>query len=373
MTKVAYLLGGLERGGTETLLLDTLRRVRRTDWPCLLVYRKPGALLAAFRQTDVPMQQLFPRHRLDVAYLLRLRRLLVGEGIRVVHAQLPLDAFLAYWACLGTGIRLVLSVHGYDFGYNRLARLLLRFILPRTDRNLFVSQYLASHYRTGYDLRPRQHRQHVVYNGVDFRKFGPAPAQSVRRELGIPPGVLLLVCVGNFVAVRDQLTICRFLNRLRNEGIDFRFLFVGSRNPADPIHYDQCVAYCTEHGLMDQVRFLGSRHDVPALLTEADAFVYASHHDTFGIAVVEAMAAGIPVFVNDWPVMREITDNGTWATLYRTQDIDDLTRRFLDFLRRRPVYRAQAVRNAERVRNRFSIEQHFEELKRHYTAVAQAL
>ena len=96
--------------------------------------------------------------------------------------------------------------------------------------------------------------------------------------------------------------------------------------------YDECVTYCQQNSLLDKVSFLGSRDDVPTILQQLDAFVYATDHDTFGIGVVEAMAVGIPVFVNDWEVMTEITDNGKFATLYKSKDEKDLLRHFLLFL-----------------------------------------
>ena len=71
---------------------------------------------------------------------------------------------------------------------------------------------------------------------------------------------------------------------------------------------DFVLKYCEDNNL-DNVYFLGGRGDVPALLKVMDGFVYSSVHDTFGIAVVEAMAAGLPVVVNDYEVMKEVCGN----------------------------------------------------------------
>lgn len=71
---------------------------------------------------------------------------------------------------------------------------------------------------------------------------------------------------------------------------------------------------------MDKVHFMGPRSDVPELLASWDAFLYSTDHDTFGIAVVEAIAAGLPTFVNDWEVMKlQITANWRTSTKPRTQ------------------------------------------------------
>lgn len=339
--------------------------------PCLLIHRKPGALLGDFEQIGIPIYQHLIKHSLDLRYLLRLRKQLLQNGVQVVHAQLPLDAVLAYWACLGTGIKLVLSVHGYDVDYGKLVKRMLGFILRRADLTLFVSREVQRYYVGAYKLSTSQQCQQVLYNGINFSKFDQPSKSCIRTKLGIPPDSVLLGSVGNFVAVRDQFTICHFLGELKKRSINVQFIFVGARNEATPALYDTCVSYCAGNELTEQVHFLGSRSDVPAILSELDAFVYASNHDTFGIAVVEAMAVGLPVFVNDCAVMREITQNGQWATLYKTCDVADLTTKFLPFLQAQSHYRKQAELNADFVRQTFSIAQHVQILQNHYRALLQ--
>ncbi|SOD81246.1 glycosyltransferase family 4 protein [Spirosoma fluviale] len=364
--KVAYMLGALDQGGTETLLLDTLRQIKTKAFPCILVHRKPGTLFTAFEQTGVPVKHQPIRHLFDVGYLVRLRRLYQIEDIQLVHAHLPLDAFLAYWACLGTGIKIVLTIHGYDFGYSLFALSLVRFIITRTDLNLYVSKHLKNYYVQAYSLVTRQEKQQIAYNGIDFSKLDKPDNMVIRQELGIPLKGLLLGSVGNFVRGRDQLTICRLLAELQKRQLDVHLIFVGARSKSAPSYYDQCVSFCRTHNLQERVHFLGSRTDVPAILPQLDAFVYASDHDTFGIAVVEAMAVGLPVFVNDWAVMQEITENGKRAILYKTKDIESLVVEFLHFVQEQTVYKEQAAHNAVWARSTFSIQQHVQVLQEQY-------
>lgn len=114
---------------------------------------------------------------------------------------------------------------------------------------------------------------------------------------------------------------------------------------------------------------MGARSDVPELLANWDAFMYSTDHDTFGIAVVEAIASGLPTFVNDWEVMREITDYGKLAHLYKTKNPEDLLRVFNDFLQNRDAYAHEALKNADLIRRRFSIQQHLQALSGVYGAL----
>lgn len=222
-----------------------------------------------------------------------------------------------------------------------------------------------------YSLNNVLQKQKLLYNGVDFGKFELAVETSIRKELGISPSALLIGSVGNFVAVRDQLTICKFLLELKNRSIDFYFVFVGAKSESAPSLYDDCVEFCTANGLTNWVHFLGSRQDVPSILKDLDAFVYASDHDTFGIAVVEAMTVGIPVFVNDWPVMLEITENGRLASIYKTKDIDNLVEHILVYCQDSSRLLREAKQRASYIRARYSIQNHVEELKKIYEGIMQ--
>jgi glycosyltransferase involved in cell wall biosynthesis len=250
--------------------------------------------------------------------------------------------------------------------------LILKFIIKRTDVNIFVSETQRQYYQQQYSLKSE--KQQVVYNGISFDKLDTLthqmtsnhPMSNLRDELHILPGTLLIGSVGNFVPVRDQLTLCHFLKLLNEQEVDFHFVFVGKRAENTPDLYDNCYSFCQQNELSDKVSFLGSRNDVPLLLSQLDAFLYATDHDTFGIAVVEAMAVGVPVFVNDWEVMTEITDKGKYAMLYKTKDEVDLLQQFMLFLQGKATYKAKAQEAARFVREMYSVEKHIENLKQMY-------
>jgi len=359
--KIAFLLGSLNRGGTETLLLDTFRQAKKTGLDIIGIYRKEGSLFEDFYHTGVNLFLEYPRNHFDVLYFFRLRKLLKREKIKIAHAQQPLDALYAYIACLGLKIKVILTLHGYDHGYSKLSSLILKFILKRTDLNLFVSKTQKTYYSENYALKKAQKRK-VLYNGISFDKFRHIQHRSIRKEFNVPEDYLLFGSVGNFNVGRDPLTICRFLNLLDKQHINFAFVFAGARSDTEPHYMDDCIKYCDEHALSAKVFFPGSRNDIPNLLSQLDAFIYSSDHDTFGIAVIEAMYMGIPVFVNDWQVMAEITEEGKHAILYRSKDEEDLLNHFMHFLANKEKYILKVKTDAKWVEQKYSIEKHLNNL-----------
>jgi glycosyltransferase involved in cell wall biosynthesis len=364
--KIAYTLGSLSRGGTETLLLDIFKNTSKAGYEFIGIHRKDGDLKSDFYATGQKIVQLSPKFMFDIVYFLKLRKLLKKENIRIVHAQQPLDALYAWIATLFSTIKVALTFHGYD-DFDKKNRM-INFIIKRTDKNIYVSNFQREYYTKKYHLKPA--KQQTVYNGVSFNKIDSAdttPDYLTKNDL--QQARLKMAMVGNFVRGREQYSVCKFLKLLHNENIEFDFYFVGARNLAEPWRYDCCVQYCNENGLSDSVHFLGSRNDIPAILKNIDAFVYSTEHDTFGIAVVEAMAAELPIFVNDWEVMTEITNNGKWATVYRTKNEHDLLAKFLLFLQNRNEYTVKAKNASQAVRTKFSIEMHLQNLQKEYEKI----
>jgi len=359
--KIAYLLGSLNPGGAEKLALTVLDNAKKHDLNFLCIYRHHGKLDNDFFNTGVKMIHLAPRGKYDLFSIIRLKRLLKKECVDIIHVHQVGDAMLAIIATIFSKIKVVYTLHGIS--YNRGGLLNgVRFGLKYSSKNIFVSEYQKQFYISDYGLNKSiVSKSCVVYNGIDFDCINENHYRN--KNVG---NKIIIGSVGSFVAGRNQLFICRFLDELNKKGVDFEFSFIGGKSIAEPSLFENCVDYCNNNGLADKVHFLGVRNDVPELLQKMDAFIYASVDDTFGIAVVEAISSGIPVFVNDWDVMIEITDNGKLATIYKTEDVDDLMFHFNDFVNNRKKYLDNAKNSAASIRRMYEIDQHIESIKELY-------
>jgi glycosyltransferase involved in cell wall biosynthesis len=188
-------------------------------------------------------------------------------------------------------------------------RVALKFLAPRMDANVAVSRELLScleregKFATGKNF-------HVVYNGVDAARLGAtAGVGDLRAELRLAEGDLLFGMVGNFYADRrkDQLTVCRALPEVFARVPQAQFAFAGGYEESASRIYQECVEFCREQGIAGRVHFLGRRADVAGVLGALDIFVFSSRMDSFGVAVVEAMLAGVPAVVSDIGALLEVT------------------------------------------------------------------
>ena len=356
--KVAYLLGSLNRGGTETLMLDVFRKADKATFSFIGVHRKGGAYKNEFYAAGPKMYQLAPKRLGYIRYILQLRRLFRNEGVTVAHAQHWLDVIYAYLATIGSPIKVVLTLHGY-FPQKGMVGRMCRLSIRMADEVCFVSKYEQEWYQR--QMQIADEKCHVVFNGVDFSKFD-VTSEGV-NELTIERGIRLCM-VGNFVAVRDHVTLFKALRILNKRGINyFDFFFIGKRVEEQSVIYDTCERIVKENNLTN-VYFMGGRGDVPELLKTMDGFVYSTDHDTFGIAVVEAMAAGLPVVVNDYAVMKEVC--GDMVAYYKSKDVEDCADKIIELLSNLPGRKKTAEIKANNVRKKYSIDSYIDRLAKVY-------
>lgn len=362
------MMGGLNRGGAEMIMLDVFRKWQNAPYSFIGIHRKDGTCHDEFYSAGPKMVQLAPKRFRYLRYLLQLRRLLKTEGISVVHTQYWLDCIYAWLAIFGLRIQIVNTFHGF-YSMKGIAGLLCRMSIRMADDVCFVSQYEQDWYQRHMKIVDK--KCHVIYNGVDLWKIDSSVESGKCKVEG---NGIKLCMVGNFMTGRDHLTLVKALALVesRKSKVEkFDFYFIGKRSEVTPYIYDECVRVCEENK-MTNVHFLGARSDVPALLSQMDGFVYSTDHDTFGIAVVEAMATGLPIVVNDWPVMKEVCGelNENNVRYFKSKDVESCAEAIQQMLKDLEMptkeFEARCAHNSEYVRERYSIDSYIARLSTIY-------
>lgn len=373
--KVAYFIGSLNRGGTEMLTLDICRKKDYAPFEMILVYRNDGELTEDFKATRVPTYRMKPKG-LKIGYFGQLRKMLKQEKVDIVHAQTLTDGVIAVLVTVFTNIKVVVSFHGF---YRSALMVLFRhFIMWNAEAMIFVSQFVRDWY-VNHSLGCPNGHCNVVYNGINFDKFQMQyeEPEFFRDNRLRKPGNLRFVMVGNFVSGRSQIVVCKSLKILKDRGIqNVDFYFVGKRVDNEANLYDDCEKYCTDNDMLDFVHFVGSRGDIPAILKYVDGFVYSTNHDTFGIAVIEALASGLPVLVNDWPVMKEVSGSESLAVRYflsdNVQDCANKMVALINQIKDNPEdVKSDCLMMAQKMRQTYSIENHINNLMKIYQCIGQ--
>lgn len=353
--KVAFFLGALNQGGMESLMLNICKHKDSAPFDFIVIYRKDGTLSAAFAETGVKMVKI-PKKSLP-RYILDIRKTVKAEKLDVVHSQTPSNTMVLAFALLGMhSVRVVTTFHGFSFaGSSWLSR---KIVYHKSDRIICVSEYERQYYRDKWRIQGIG-KFSVVYNGIDFDRLDA----GVASDLNLPAATSgpKLAMVGSFMSGRDQLCLVKALAELKRSGTDdFDFYFIGRKIDSEPERYDDCVEICRKENL-NNVHFLGGRSDVPAILHHIDGFVYCTEHDTFGMAVIEAMGVGLPVVVNDWVVMKEVCSlecEEDSVMLFDSGSVKACAEAIKALMDDIDSYKFHALELVPKVREKYSIDEH---------------
>lgn len=292
-TRVLWLVKGLGPGGAEMLLLSMARVADHEHFAYEAAYVLPWKdhLVARLEREHVQVHCLQGSRLLHPAWVLRLRALLRSRHYDVVHLHSPLIAGVARLVVRtlprAGRPRVVSTEHNTWWSYSRGTRW-LNALLYRSDETRFaVSHEVLS------TIWPRLRREvEVLVHGLVLADVEAARAErpAMRAELGVDDSTVVIGTVANFRAQKGYPDLLAAAATVLARRPDACFLAVG-QGPLE----EEVRSRHAELGLGDRFRLLGYREDVPRVLAACDVFVLASLHEGFPVAVMEALAAGIPL------------------------------------------------------------------------------
>lgn len=357
---VLHVITCLHDGGAEAVLyrICTHDDTYRHHVVSLMGPGKYGPLLAS---KGIPVTCLdMPKGRITLRGLFRLWRVIRTTRPDVVqtwmyHADL-VGGIIARLSCMRNvvwGIRnTTLSLQKSTRGTIRVAHLCAR-ISKWVPRHILCCAEKARevHVSLGYDAR----KMRVVSNGYDLSLFRPEPVlrKQLRDELGIPSETPVIGFVARFDPQKNHSGLLQACSILREKDVQPICLLVGAGVDDENIHL---VEQIEALGLSGQVRLLGQRTDIPAVMNAIDLYVMSSvYGEAFPNALAEAMACGTPCVSTDVGDAAMILGDTGWVVPPR--DTEALATALLTALAEAETSAWQARRQAARTRieSRFTI------------------
>jgi L-malate glycosyltransferase len=346
--RVLWLVKGLGPGGAERLLVTTARWRDRRRVAARALYLLPhkAALVEDLVAEGVPVACLGYRRSLDPRWLAALRRSLVEAPVDVVHAHSPLMAIGARVAARSLPRRrrprVVVTDHNVWESYVVATRWADALTSRLDDARLTVSEAVRA------SLPNRIHRRaEAVLQGIEVQQVQAQRGQraAVRAELGIEPGALAVGTVANLRAEKAYPDLLVAAREVVRRLPDVRFVTVGQ----GPLEAEVRVLHA-RLGLGDRVVLLGYRPDAVRLMAGCDLFVLASRYEGLPVAVMEALALGLPVVATAVGGVPEVVEHGREGLLVPPGRPDELAAAVLTLLtdaeRRARMSEAAARRGA---------------------------
>lgn len=295
--RVVHLIHSLEPGGAEAVLVDLARAAPAAGLELAvmpLVRPRDERYLAALRELDVPVLAVDLPSRWDVRAFPRSLSLLREWQPDVVHTHLKHADLVGAVTARRLRLPMVSTLHVIDDGAGAVAgfkrRLAATGRLTTAARTITVSEAQRRWY---LDAFPGAHPDRVVtiHNGIvdpgRHSAAGRPESDAVRRCLGIPGEAVVVAQVGLLregKGHRDLITALGLLSDIP----DLRILIVGD----GPMRRSLELAGVP---VRERLQFTGYRDDVPALLEAADMVVQPSEFDALPTALIQALAAGLPI------------------------------------------------------------------------------
>jgi len=273
-------------GPTNSLLL-TLRHLTRQGCDVLVLLPNGGPFCERLREEGFPyigLPSLTKRH------LPKMVQLVQREQIDLVYANNTRGSSrLAFVAASLACVPFVCHVRSMEWDKSWMDLGYLKF----ADAVIAVSEACAA----AVERFVASGQLHVVYNGVPISRmpsFDPEVRLQARSTIGIPDSATLLLSLSHVCERKGQTYAVEAMQRLM-ERVPSAHLCVAGNLKRDPAYVDRLRADVLERGVEDRVHLLGFRSDVKELFGAADMYVHTALADPHPRAVVEAMAAGLPV------------------------------------------------------------------------------
>ncbi len=298
------------------------------------------------------------RNALDVRSAHELDRFVRRNRIEIVHAHMARDYSLAsYAARRNSKTKFILTRHVL-FQLNRLHR----HTLARAARVIAVSNAVAQELRASGVVAEKQIA--VIPNGIDVDRFSArASFDRVQflRSMGLPVDCLLVGSIGELRTLKRHDDFIRAAAVIAARFPETRFVLAGVGEVRK-----QLEALVNELGLNERFYFLGWLDDAEKLLCAMDVFVSASETESFGLAIVEAMAAATAVVATATEGAREVIEDQKTGLLVPIGNVDLLAGSVIDLLSDPEKRRAIATQSAQSAVKRFSLTRMVDEIEQIY-------
>ncbi|MFC4769472.1 glycosyltransferase [Effusibacillus consociatus] len=357
-TKVLYIIGGGEFGGAEQHLLGLVKSLDRNHWAPHVAVFYQGELAERLRQLQIPVTVLTPTNVSGLIGIVPVRKLIRELKPSIIHThgvRANLSGRLANKA-EGCPAKVVTTIHSiltldYPVAWKRMLfgflekwtwRYVDHFILvSRTMRDSLVKEGLP------------EKRSSVIHNAIDLPEKPSVRTEysKLREELGLPQDTKLVGTVARLHKVKGHTYLIQAAQRLKDKYPNLHYVWVGGGEM-----YQQLKEEVRAAGLEERIHFLGVRQDVSELLPEFDLFVLPSIYEGFGLVVLEAQLAGLPVIASAVGGLLEVVDDGHDGLLVPPQNADALSQAIDEALSMPERSRQMALAGQEKVFRHGSLE-----------------
>lgn len=323
--RILHLIEGLGAGGAERLLTYSLKKIDKNKFSVRVVcLSEPLDLKKELEESGIGVSCLNSKNLYNFINIIpRLYRLIIRERPDIVHTHLFFANIYGRISAKIAGVRnIITSLHNPDYTYESNGRWTykIRKSIDRhtgrmcNNRFIAVSKFVKKDFEEQLGFKDIK----VLYNCIDSSIFGQRDnviGEDKKKEFGLGKDNPIVLNIGRLHPQKGQLCLIEAFNLVYKRNNKCRLIIIGKGYFKDTLKNK-----VKELKLERVVVFLEGRKDIPEILKISDVFVFPSLYEGFGIALVEAMASGLPVIASNIDVLKEIVDNNINGILIEKGD-----------------------------------------------------
>ncbi len=364
--KILQISSAKNFGGGEKHLVDLADGLRKRGHEIFLVVPEDSPILEKLK--NFPPENILRvkiKNSTDILAAFRTAGFIKQKKIEIVHAHVAKDYLPAAFALrIAKEAKLILTRHVL-FPMKRTQK----FALSNVSKVIAVSSAVAANlgktFPTGKIVK--------IPNGIETEKWIDADKEKLFREFrflhDIPFDVPLVGTIGELKRLKGQQDFVLAANEIVKKFPETHFVVVGTDNSFKKDFRGELKRLVKVFGLADKFLFLNWVEDTAPLLTAMDIFVSASHSESFGLAILEAMASGKAIVATETDGAKELIENEKSGKLVGIKEPLKLAAKIGEFLsdeKMREIFGANAQTTAG---EKFSLQKMIGETEKVYQSV----
>jgi glycosyltransferase involved in cell wall biosynthesis len=361
MKKVLYLIDTLEIGGAESSILEIASRLK--EWrPIVISIYEGNTLKPRFEKAGIKVYSLNIEQKFGISFgLKQMGNIIKNETPDLIHATLFRAEQFSRKLGPKYNIPVLNSFVNDSYSSERFNSIPLkqklalhlyktvdRYTAPKADAFMSITSAIIPSNTKALGLSPRDIE--VIYRGRDIEKFRKK-SEDQALNLSQCFETTTILTVSRLLKRKGYMESIKAMVKVVKKYPKLQYLIAGEGH--DRPFFENLIK---ELNLEDNVKLLGNRNDIPGLLKSADLFLFPSHYEGQGGALVEAMIMGTPILASRIPVIEESVKDNYSARLFELKNSDDMANQILWALDHPEEMKQLGVNARKEAVKRFEIE-----------------
>lgn len=367
--RILYLLFSFSIGGTERLVADICNEmVDRNNQVFLYIVNdlvSEDLLKTLDKRVNITLQLRKAGKGDKLATLVKISKFIRKNKIDIVHCNsLNSPDLLLVSKVFNKKLKIVYTIHGLG-QYKTLGRQQIKFRNNICDSIVCVSDSVKNDIvLDGADIS----KTCTIYNGINIEKY------NVTKFKQFDSSNIIVSCIGRInPREKGQDLLLKAYPIVVKKYPNVKLVFAGGVSSEQQNEFLKMREFVKSNGFDNSIIFKGLLSDIPSFLNTVDICVVPSRSEGFGLALVEAMAMGVPCVSSDNGGLKEIIDNEKIGLMFKNGEYHDLARVLIRVLDDYDYYKFQSWNNKDNIKRKYSISNMCDKLEVLYNRICSAI